>query len=201
MVLGTVQAVQAYGAFVDMGTGTTGLLHVSQISHDRITQVDKVLSVGDKLKARAPASAQRARRSARRARQQGRAGGAWESLHGPPHALRMRRMCAGVQSWHELCMTASRYRPLILLKSLMLVMLVKGAMPVNSRSMKHLAEQGAADTNAPARAGHDPDARQGARPHQPVHEEAGAVAGRHAAQPRARVCQGGRDGGGLQVRA
>jgi len=49
--------VQAYGAFVDMGTGTTGLLHVSQISHDRITQVDKVLSVGDKLKARAPASA------------------------------------------------------------------------------------------------------------------------------------------------
>jgi Ribonuclease G/E len=61
VVLGTVQAVQAYGAFVDMGTGTTGLLHVSQISHDRITQVDKVLSVGDKLKARAPASRPSAR--------------------------------------------------------------------------------------------------------------------------------------------
>lgn len=53
MVLGTVQAVQAYGAFVELGQGVTGLLHVSQISADRITQVDKVLSVGDKLKARA----------------------------------------------------------------------------------------------------------------------------------------------------
>ncbi len=53
VVLGTVQAVQAYGAFVELGQGVTGLLHVSQISADRITQVDKVLSVGDKLKARA----------------------------------------------------------------------------------------------------------------------------------------------------
>lgn len=52
VVLGTVQAVQAYGAFVELGQGVTGLLHVSQISADRITQVDKVLSVGDKLKAR-----------------------------------------------------------------------------------------------------------------------------------------------------
>ena len=51
MVLGNVQAVQAYGAFVELGNGVTGLLHVSQISHDRITQIDKVLSVGDKIKA------------------------------------------------------------------------------------------------------------------------------------------------------
>lgn len=53
VVLGNVQAVQAYGAFVELGNGVTGLLHVSQISHDRITQIDKVLSVGDKVKARA----------------------------------------------------------------------------------------------------------------------------------------------------
>ena len=52
VVLGNVQAVQAYGAFVELGNGVTGLLHVSQISHDRITQIDKVLSVGDKIKAR-----------------------------------------------------------------------------------------------------------------------------------------------------
>ena len=60
VVLGNVQAVQAYGAFVELGNGVTGLLHVSQISHDRITQIDKVLSVGDKIKARAPHSAERA---------------------------------------------------------------------------------------------------------------------------------------------
>ena len=52
VVLGSVQAVQAYGAFVELGNGVTGLLHVSQISHDRIAQIDKVLSVGDKIKAR-----------------------------------------------------------------------------------------------------------------------------------------------------
>ncbi|KAK9827732.1 hypothetical protein WJX81_007013 [Elliptochloris bilobata] len=50
VVLGSVQAVQAYGAFVELGSDITGLLHVSQISSERITNVDKVLSVGDKLK-------------------------------------------------------------------------------------------------------------------------------------------------------
>lgn len=49
VVTGTVQRVQPYGAFVDLG-GVTGLLHVSQISHERVTSVDKILSVGDKLK-------------------------------------------------------------------------------------------------------------------------------------------------------
>jgi small subunit ribosomal protein S1 len=49
VVVGTVQSVKPYGAFVDIG-GVSGLLHISQISHDRLTSVETVLSPGDKLK-------------------------------------------------------------------------------------------------------------------------------------------------------
>ena len=49
MVVGTVQSVKPYGAFVDIG-GVNGLLHISQISEDRVTNVEAVLSEGDKLK-------------------------------------------------------------------------------------------------------------------------------------------------------
>ena len=50
VVLGSVISVKAYGAFVDIGGDLNGLLHVSQISHDRLSNVESVLSVGDKLK-------------------------------------------------------------------------------------------------------------------------------------------------------
>jgi small subunit ribosomal protein S1 len=49
VVEGVVQTVKPYGAFVDIG-GISGLLHISQISHDRITNVENVLQAGDKLK-------------------------------------------------------------------------------------------------------------------------------------------------------
>lgn len=49
VVQGVVQSVKPYGAFVDLG-GVTGLLHVSQISHERVQSVEKILSEGDKLK-------------------------------------------------------------------------------------------------------------------------------------------------------
>ena len=49
VVIGIVQAVKPYGAFVDVG-GLNGLLHISQISHDRVLNVENVLSEGDKLK-------------------------------------------------------------------------------------------------------------------------------------------------------
>eukprot|EP00850_Spirogloea_muscicola_P020139 SM000208S06309 [mRNA] locus=s208:65115:66894:- [translate_table: standard] len=49
VVVGTVQAVKPYGAFIDIG-GINGLLHISQISADRITDVGTVLSEGDQLK-------------------------------------------------------------------------------------------------------------------------------------------------------
>ena len=52
VVLGTVQSVQLYGAFLDLGGGISGLLHISQISHDRVNSVGDVLSVGDKIKVR-----------------------------------------------------------------------------------------------------------------------------------------------------
>ncbi|KAL9254060.1 Small ribosomal subunit protein bS1c-like protein [Drosera capensis] len=49
VVVGTVQTLKPYGAFIDVG-GINGLLHVSQISHDRITDISTVLQPGDILK-------------------------------------------------------------------------------------------------------------------------------------------------------
>ncbi|XP_061370464.1 small ribosomal subunit protein bS1c-like [Gastrolobium bilobum] len=49
VVTGTVQSLKPYGAFIDIG-GISGLLHVSQISHDRITDIATVLQPGDTLK-------------------------------------------------------------------------------------------------------------------------------------------------------
>ncbi|KAK9288120.1 hypothetical protein L1049_016568 [Liquidambar formosana] len=49
VVTGTVQSLKPYGAFVDIG-GINGLLHVSQISHDRISDIATVLQPGDTLK-------------------------------------------------------------------------------------------------------------------------------------------------------
>ncbi|KAK7363433.1 hypothetical protein VNO77_05576 [Canavalia gladiata] len=49
VVTGSVESVQPYGAFIDIG-GITGLLHVSQISHDHVTDISTVLQPGDILK-------------------------------------------------------------------------------------------------------------------------------------------------------
>lgn len=49
VVLGTVQSIKPYGAFIDLG-GINGLLHVSQISHDRVADVGTILQPGDTLK-------------------------------------------------------------------------------------------------------------------------------------------------------
>ncbi|KAL1548243.1 30S ribosomal protein S1, chloroplastic [Salvia divinorum] len=48
-VVGTVQSLKPYGAFIDIG-GINGLLHVSQISHDRVSDIATVLQPGDSLK-------------------------------------------------------------------------------------------------------------------------------------------------------
>lgn len=47
---GTVENIQPYGAFIDLGSGLSGLVHVSQISEKRIKDPSVVLSVGDKVK-------------------------------------------------------------------------------------------------------------------------------------------------------
>lgn len=47
---GVVQYMRPYGAFLDVGNGAVGLLHVSQISHERVVSIDKILREGDRLK-------------------------------------------------------------------------------------------------------------------------------------------------------
>lgn len=47
---GTVESLTAYGAFVSLGDGLSGLVHISQISQKRIKKPSEVLSVGDRVK-------------------------------------------------------------------------------------------------------------------------------------------------------
>lgn len=47
---GTVKNIEKYGAFVEIGDGVEGLLHVSEIDHNRVFKVEKVLNVGDSVK-------------------------------------------------------------------------------------------------------------------------------------------------------
>ena len=47
---GTVESLMPYGAFVDLGDGISGLVHISQISQKRIGKPSEVLSVGQKVK-------------------------------------------------------------------------------------------------------------------------------------------------------
>jgi len=45
---GTVRSLQNFGAFVDMG-GVDGLIHISQLSWDRVKHADEVLQLGQKV--------------------------------------------------------------------------------------------------------------------------------------------------------
>ncbi len=47
---GTVETLKDYGAFINLGKGVTGLLHVSQISQKRIKTPSEVLKEGEKVK-------------------------------------------------------------------------------------------------------------------------------------------------------
>ena len=49
VLTGTVQRVVDYGAFVEIGTGIYGLLHITDISWKHINNVADVLKVGDKI--------------------------------------------------------------------------------------------------------------------------------------------------------
>ena len=46
---GTVRSVMPYGAFVNIGKGTDGLLHISEINWERVENVEDVLKEGDKV--------------------------------------------------------------------------------------------------------------------------------------------------------
>ena len=46
---GTVRSLTSYGAFVDLGAGVDGMVHVTELSWKRISDPSKVVSVGDKI--------------------------------------------------------------------------------------------------------------------------------------------------------
>ena len=46
---GTVSRIMPFGAFIDLGGGNEGLLHISKISSRRIEKVEDVLNVGDEV--------------------------------------------------------------------------------------------------------------------------------------------------------
>ena len=47
---GVVVRIMPFGAFVDVGGGKEGLLHISKISKKRVEKVEDVLKIGDKIK-------------------------------------------------------------------------------------------------------------------------------------------------------
>jgi small subunit ribosomal protein S1 len=46
---GKVKKIELYGAFVDIGVGTDGLLHISQLSTERVKNVTDVVKEGDEI--------------------------------------------------------------------------------------------------------------------------------------------------------
>jgi small subunit ribosomal protein S1 len=46
---GTVTRVELFGAFVDVGAGTDGLVHISQLKTERVNRVSEVVNEGDQV--------------------------------------------------------------------------------------------------------------------------------------------------------
>jgi polyribonucleotide nucleotidyltransferase len=47
--LGTVKRVEKFGAFVEILPGKEGLVHISQLSNDRVAKVEDVVNIGDSI--------------------------------------------------------------------------------------------------------------------------------------------------------
>jgi polyribonucleotide nucleotidyltransferase len=47
--LGTVKRIEKFGAFVEVLPGKEGLVHISQLSNDRVAKVEDVVAIGDKI--------------------------------------------------------------------------------------------------------------------------------------------------------
>ena len=52
IVEGKVAKVASYGAFVELPNDIDGLVHISQVSEDRIEKIGEVINAGDSVKAR-----------------------------------------------------------------------------------------------------------------------------------------------------
>ena len=46
---GTVSRLELYGAFIDLGIGTSALIHISQLGKEHVNRVADVLNVGDEV--------------------------------------------------------------------------------------------------------------------------------------------------------
>ncbi len=49
---GVINGIATFGAFVDIGVGRDGLVHISQLSEERVNKVEDVVKVGDKVTVR-----------------------------------------------------------------------------------------------------------------------------------------------------
>ena len=47
---GTVRRIEKFGAFVEIAKGKDGLVHISELAHERVAKVEDVLDIGDKVK-------------------------------------------------------------------------------------------------------------------------------------------------------
>ena len=47
---GTVRRIEKFGAFVEIAKGKDGLVHISELAHERVAKVEDVLEIGDKVK-------------------------------------------------------------------------------------------------------------------------------------------------------
>jgi len=50
VVSGTITGLRAYGAFMELAGGANGLLHISQISGERVDSLETLFTVGQKVK-------------------------------------------------------------------------------------------------------------------------------------------------------
>lgn len=46
---GTVRRIEKFGAFVEIAKGKDGLVHISELVHERVGKVEDVLALGDKV--------------------------------------------------------------------------------------------------------------------------------------------------------
>lgn len=50
VIAGTITGLRPYGAFLELEGGCAGLLHISQISYDRIDNLEALFTIGQKCK-------------------------------------------------------------------------------------------------------------------------------------------------------
>lgn len=50
IILGEVTGIQKYGIFVKLDETSQGLVHISECQHGYVTGVDKLVTIGDKIK-------------------------------------------------------------------------------------------------------------------------------------------------------